>query len=38
MTGWTEIASAYCDGAGSFGFTNLINPAHPQLFYRLQLP
>jgi autotransporter-associated beta strand protein len=38
LTGWTPIATNQFSAAGTFNLTNAINPATPQLFYRLQLP
>ncbi len=35
---WTPLATNQFDGAGDFAFTNAVDPALPQTFYRLQLP
>jgi autotransporter-associated beta strand protein len=38
MANWTRVATNQFDTSGNFNLTNPINPATPQLFYRLQLP
>lgn len=38
MTNWSRIATNQFDANGYFNLTNPIDPATPQLFYRLQLP
>ena len=38
MASWSRIATNQFNGSGNFNLTNPINPATPQLFYRLQLP
>ncbi len=38
LTNWPAISTNNFDGAGNFSFTNQINPAQPQKFYRLFRP
>lgn len=38
MTNWSRLATNQFNASGNFNLTNPINPAQPQLFYRLQLP
>ena len=38
VANWSRIATNQFDATGLFNLTNQINPATPQLFYRLQLP
>jgi hypothetical protein len=35
---WTCLATNRFGPDGAFNFTNAVNPALPQTFYRLQLP
>jgi hypothetical protein len=35
---WMCVATNTFDGNGHFRLTNAISPAHPQRFYRLQVP
>jgi len=37
LSNWTVITTNHFDGNGDFNFTNPVNPAAPQTFYRLQL-
>jgi autotransporter-associated beta strand protein len=38
MLNWSRVATNQFDANGTFNVTNPVNPAIPQLFYRLQLP
>ena len=38
LLNWLPISSNLFDASGNFLFTNPINPARPQEFYRLRLP
>jgi autotransporter-associated beta strand protein len=38
VTSWTPIATNTFDSSGNFTFTNTINPAIPQRFFRIQVP
>jgi hypothetical protein len=38
LLNWLPVTSNLFDASGNFQFTNPINPAQPQEFYRLQLP
>jgi len=38
MVSWSRVATNQFDASGIFNLTNPVDPATPQLFYRLQLP
>jgi hypothetical protein len=38
LSNWTAIATGLFDGGGAFQFTNAVDPAASQRFYRLQVP
>ena len=38
LTNWTALATNTFGPGGAFNFTNGLNPASPQQFYRLKLP
>ena len=38
VASWTRLATNKFSATGAFSFTNAVNPALPQTFYRLQLP
>jgi hypothetical protein len=37
-SGWLNIATNYFDAAGNAAFTNPVDPALSQVYYRLELP
>jgi hypothetical protein len=38
LSAWTSVVGGSFDALGSFGFTNGINPATPQVYYLLSVP
>ena len=38
LSNWTLTATVALDGAGALSYTNAIDPAQPQQYFRVQMP